>query len=69
MIIVLINPICENLLPIFHKYIRKDNTQFLDHKLMSLKVLNDIIFALMNDTNNSNFDRINLFLRDSLVPE
>jgi len=36
---------------------------------MALKILNDIIFALMNDTNNSNFDRINVFLRDALICE
>jgi len=36
---------------------------------MALKILNDIIFALMNDTNNSNFDRINVFLKDALISE
>jgi len=69
MIILLINPICENLLPIFNIFIRKENTEYLDHKLMSLKVLNDIIFALMNDSNHVSLDKINSFLKELLNTE
>lgn len=69
MIIILINPICENLLPIFSLYIRKSNTQYLDHKLMSLKVLNDIIFALMNDNSHVSVEKLNIFLKDLLTTE
>jgi len=68
-IILLINPICENLLPIFNTFIRKENTKYLDHKLMSLKVLNDIIFALMNDNNYVSVEKINIFLKELMTSE
>lgn len=36
---------------------------------MSLKVLNDIIFALMNDNSHVSVEKLNIFLKDLLSSE
>lgn len=36
---------------------------------MSLKVLNDIIFALMNDNNHVSVEKINVFLKELITKE
>lgn len=36
---------------------------------MSLKVLNDIIFALMNDSNHVSVEKINVFLKELITKE